>query len=158
MRTGQQKTDRFRGQWLVMAVLFLVMALPGAQAQGDLPGLNGGSLSEASLGEQPTIVVVWASWSPRCREIVEQVNALQEKWGSKARVITVNFQEEPAAARAFLEGQSLSVPVYFDRDGAFSKKHAVTWLPGLVVFKGAEVPFKGRFAADVDKTLARFFP
>ncbi len=51
----------------------------------------------------------------------------------------------------------MNAPVYLDRDGSFSKKHAVTWLPGMVVFQDGKIPYKGRFAADADRTLARFF-
>jgi thiol-disulfide isomerase/thioredoxin len=138
---------------LALAALLLGTA---AGARADLVGLDGGPLREASLSEGTTVVVVWASWSPRCRDIVERVNAVQDRWGSKVRVLTVNFQEESDAARGFLQGQGLKVPVYLDIDGAFSKKHAVTWLPGLIVFRGGDVPFKGRFAADADATIARF--
>jgi thiol-disulfide isomerase/thioredoxin len=140
---------------ICFALVALLVAAAGV-ARADLAGLDGDTLREASLADGTTVVVVWASWSPRCREIVEQVNALQNKWGNKARVVTVNFQEEPAAARAFLQGKGLKVPVYLDTDGAFSKKHAVTWLPGLIVFQGGDAPFKGRFAADADATIGRF--
>ncbi len=149
--------DRFRGRWWIFCLLLSLAVVPGLSAQAELAALDGGPLREASLTRDPTIVVVWASWSPRCRRIVEQVNALQKQWGNKARVITINFQEEPEVARAFLAGKTMNAPVFLDRDGAFSKKHAVTWLPGLLVFKDGKIPYKGRFAADADRTLERFF-
>ena len=41
-------------------------------------------------------------------------------------------------------------PVYLDRDGEFSKGHAVTALPGLIVVRKGEVVFQGRLAAEAE--------
>ncbi len=156
-RQGWDADDRFRGRWWIYLLLVLLSVASHLEAQAELAALDGDPLRESALTDGATIVVVWASWSPRCRKIAEQVNELEARWGSKARVITVNFQESPEVARGFLAGKRMSAPVFLDQDGAFSKKHAVTWLPGLLVFKEGEIPYKGRFAADVDSTLARFF-
>ena len=150
-----------RNRWHLLltgafAALVLLLAAPRvAPAQGDvrLPGLDGGQLTSADLGRGATVIVVWASWSPRCRDIVERANALAARWGSRARVVTVDFQEEPAAVRAFLAGKKLAVPVYLDRDGDFSKAHAVTTLPGLVVFRDGAARYEGKLPADPDATI-----
>ena len=118
------------------------------QSSATLPGLRGGSLSASDLGRGNHVLVVWASWSPRCRDIVPRVNEIASRFGGRASVVTVNFQEEPAAIEAFLSGKSLSVPVYLDRGGDFSKAHAVTTLPGLIVFRDGEVRFQGRLEGD----------
>jgi len=120
-----------------------------------LGGLGGGQWSEAELERGTTIVVVWASWSPRCRDIVPRVNALDRRWASQARIVTVVFQEEPAKIERFLAGQSLRAPVYLDAAGDFSKKHAVTTLPGLLVFKGGQRLYDGKLPPDADSLLER---
>ena len=147
----------------VVALAFLGGALgagaaPAAsQSMSALPGLSGGSLSEGDLAKGSTVIVVWASWSPRCRDIVPRVNELVGAVGGKARVVTVNFQEERAAVESFLSGKSLQAPVFLDTSGDFSKAHAVTTLPGLVVYRNGEVRFQGRLdndaAAQVEQTL-----
>ncbi len=147
-----------RGFWrrgAAVAALAVGLAAPVA-AQGDfrLPGLDSGQLTSADLARGPVVILVWASWSPRCRDIVARANAVQAKWGSKARVVTVDFQEEPAAIREFLADQKLTVPVYLDRDGAFSKAHAVTALPGLIVYRDGQARYAGKLPADLDATLA----
>ena len=119
-----------------------------AQSSAALPGLSGGSLSEGDLAKGTTVIVVWASWSPRCRDIVPRVNELAGSVGGKARVVTVDFQEERGAVEAFLAGKSLSAPVYLDASGDFSKAHAVTTLPGLVVYRNGEVRYQGRLEGD----------
>ena len=142
-----------------LAALAFVVALGGAsaaaRAQGDvrLPGLRGGQLTSADLADGATVVVVWASWSPRCRDIVERANAIAASWGGRARVVTVDFQEDGADVERFLAGKDLRAPVYLDRDGEFSKGHAVTALPGLVVVRKGEVLFQGRLAAEAEEQI-----
>ena len=97
----------------------------------------------------------WASWSPRCRDIVERVNPIYAKWNGRANVSTVNFQESPEAIRQFLTGKNLRAAVYVDDRGAFSRKHAVTDLPGLVIYKDGQIVYQGKLPRDVDQLIAQ---
>ncbi|KAB2965582.1 MAG: TlpA family protein disulfide reductase [Thermoanaerobaculia bacterium] len=138
--------------WAIAAALLLASpAMP--QADVRLPGLDGGQLTGADLARGPVVILVWASWSPRCRDIVARANAVAAKFGGEARIVTVNFQEDVSTIREFLAGQKLSVPVFLDRDGAFSKAHAVTALPGLIVFRDGQARYTGKLPADLDATL-----
>lgn len=145
---------------LVVAALAAALLSPtvGAQDAITLGGLRGESFSEAELSRGPTIVVVWASWSPRGQDVVPRVNALNRGWGSKGRVVAVNFQEDRATIERFLSGQSFQVPVLLDEDGAFAKKYAVTSLPGLLVFRDGQKAFGGRLPEEPDRVLAEIFP
>lgn len=136
-----------------LAALILATAPPLA-AQVRLTGLRGEQLAESDLAQGATIIVVWASWSPRSRDVVERVNPLARRWGGQARVITVNFQEQRAEIEDFLAGKGLSVPVFLDVDGAFSKKYAVATLPGLLVLKDGQVAFRGKLPDDPDRVIA----
>lgn len=150
----RRKTGLAAGAALAALLPLLALAAPApAQPNVRLPGLHGGQLTTAELARGTTVVVVWASWSPRCRDIVERTNALAGSWGGRARVVAVNFQEDPAAIEAFLRDKKLAVPVYLDRDGEFSKAHAVTALPGLVVFQDGAARYQGKLPADPDATL-----
>jgi thiol-disulfide isomerase/thioredoxin len=102
-------------------------------------------LQPAELLQGDVIVIVWASWSPRCRDIVERSNEVVDRWGDQARVLTVVFQEDRETVERFLIGKSPRAPVFLDRDGAFSKRHTVTHLPGLLIFKDGDTEFSGRF-------------
>ena len=140
-----------------LAAVLLALALtavPSAADAGErtnLPGLDGGTLDL----EGPLVVVVWASWSPRCRDVVTRVNELQRKWSGTARVVTVVFQEEPAAVRRFLTGKNLRVPVYLDETGSFSKKNAVSTVPWLLVFRDGAAAFGGKLPANPDPVVER---
>lgn len=140
---------------LGLLISLLAGSVPAAHAAGEvrLPGLAGGQLSDGDLARGTTILVVWASWSPRCRDIAERANGIAARWGDGARVVTVNFQEDPATVEEFLRGKGLRPPVYLDRDGEFSKSHSVTTLPGLVVIRDGVVRYQGKLPADADATL-----
>lgn len=147
--------------WRLSTVLFLfVLVVASAsialaqEPQITLDGLDGGKLHEAELLKRTSLVVVWASWSPHCREIPEQVAALKREWGGKAQVVTVDFEEGARTVRAFLANRPMHAPVFLDRDGAFSKKYGVTSLPGLVVFKDGRAVYRGRYPDDPRAVLA----
>ncbi len=148
---------RFRFGIGVLAVVLVAASALAAPAQAQdfrLAGLTGGQLTAGDLAQGTTVLVVWASWSPKCRDIVNQVNAIQRKWGGRARVATVDFQEDRGDVEAFLQGKNLSVPVYLDTDGSFSKSKAVTTLPGLLVIRDGRTAYRGRLPDDPDAVLS----
>ena len=145
---------RLLGALAALAVAAVLLAAP-ALAQGvRLTSLGGEQLADGDLGQGTTIIVVWASWSPKSRDIVARVNPLAQRWGSRARVLTVNFQEDRGAIEGFLAGKNLAAPVFVDADGAFSKKYAVANLPGLLILKDGNVAFRGKLPDDPDKVIA----
>lgn len=153
-----RESRRLHGVVAAMCAVLLVAVPSAAPAQrGDieLAGLERGSLKESDLLEGASIVVIWAGWSPRCRDIVERVNAIHARWSDRAEVLTINFQEEPGAIREFLSGQRLRAPVYLDRNGAFSKKSAVTTLPGLLIYKDGRVLYRGKLPDDADSLVSQ---
>jgi thiol-disulfide isomerase/thioredoxin len=146
-----------RAQPSLACLLLLVLAqVSPAFAQDEgfrLEGLRGDVLRRSDLASGNTVVVVWASWSPRCRDVVARVGDLEARWGGSARLITVNFQEDAAAARAFVG--ELSAPTYLDRDGVFAKQHAVATLPGLVIYRDGQVAYQGRLPDDPHDLIAQ---
>lgn len=143
---------------LALVLLAAFAGLP-ASAQGPvLQGLGGERLSEADLAQGATIFIVWASWSPHSRNVVERVNQVAQRWGGKARVATVNFQEDRGAVESFLAGKSLGATVFLDADGAFSKKYAVATLPGLLIIKDGRVAYRGKLPDDPDRVIVEILP
>jgi thiol-disulfide isomerase/thioredoxin len=140
----------------LIASLALLALSPAASRAEDvsLSCLGGGRLGDADLARGTTIVVVWASWSPHSRDIVERVSSLASRWGGRARVVTVDYQEDRPVVERFLAGRSLGAPVCMDPDGAFSRKYNVATLPGLVVFKDGPVVHRGKLPEDADQVLA----
>jgi thiol-disulfide isomerase/thioredoxin len=154
MTTSSSSRVRLGAAVLTLALLSLV-ALPGTVRAEDvnLSCLGGGHLTDADLGRGATIVVVWASWSPRSRDIAERVGPLAARWGGRARVVTVNFQEDGAVVERFLAGKSLGATVCLDPDGTFSRKYNIATLPGLVVLKDGQVGYHGKLPDDPDSVI-----
>ena len=142
------------------AVALLAVLAAGACARQAaaqeivLPGLDGGQLRESDLGRGSVIAVVWASWSPRGRDVVAKVNDIESRWGSRARVITINYQESRAEVESFLAGKGLRAPVFLDTEGDFSKKYSKPNLPVLLVFRDGEQPVKTALPDDPHPTIA----
>jgi thiol-disulfide isomerase/thioredoxin len=146
-------------RWLTAtAVALALAAVPVTAAAQDirLQGLGGERLAESDLARGTTIMVFWTSWSPRTRDIAARVSPLVRRWGGQARVVTVNFQEERAAIEGFLAGKDLGAAVFLDSDGAFSKKYAMAFLPGLLIIKDGQVVYRGKLPDDPDRVIGEF--
>lgn len=141
---------------LAVLCLALVAAAPVSAQDIRLQGLGGERLVDSDLARGTTIVIVWASWSPRSRDIVARVNPVAQRWGGQARVVTVNFQEERGAVEGFLSGKGLGAAVFLDPDGAFSKKYAMATLPGLLIIKDGQVVYRGKLPDDPDRVIGEF--
>jgi thiol-disulfide isomerase/thioredoxin len=141
---------------LAVLVCLLAAGSAGAQPSQDirLQGLQGERLADADMAKGTTIIVFWASWSPHSRDIVARVNPLAQRWGGKARVVTVNFQEERQAVDSFLAGKGLSVSVFLDGDGGFARKYSVSTLPGLLIVRDGKPVYRGRLPDDPDRVIA----
>ncbi len=127
----------------------------GTASALDVSGLTRLDGSEVGASEIPedAIIVFFASWSPRCRGIVEQVNAIHERWNGTARVFLVDFQEDRSDVEAFLKGKELKATVLLDRRAVFSKANSITSLPGLLAVKDGTPAFRGKLPSDVAAVL-----
>lgn len=142
---------------LAVLALALLALSAGAQAQElRLPGLGGGQLAEGDLAKGTHVIVFWTSWAPRGRDVVDRVNSLAERWGGRARVLTVNFQEDESAVRAFLDGKAkLDAEVFMDRKGELSKKYRVNSAPWLLILKDGRTSFSEKLPQDPDAVVAQ---
>lgn len=142
--------------------LALILALVAFACQADaasdskmvIKGLDRGSLSDADLQKGTTILVVFASWSPRCRDVIARANAIHGKWSNQARIGLVDFQESEADIRGFLKDSKTAVPIYLDSDGEFSKRYAVTQLPYLLIIRDGKILSQGRLPEDADRAIS----
>lgn len=146
--------------WSCLVALTALFALaPPAMAAIEVAGLThlDGTAVDAGEVSENAIFVVFSSWSPKCRDIVERVNDIHAEWGGKARVFLVNFQEDRAAVNKFLANRSLKVDVLLDLDAAFSKKHKITYLPSLLAVKDGNAAFRGKLPVDIKPVLRPIF-
>lgn len=141
-----------------LAVTFLFACSTELRAQGRqfaLEGLQGDRLTESDIARGAVVAIVWATWSPRSRDIVSRADAIVDQWGDRATVIMVSFQEDHEEVASFLAGRRPRAKVYLDKDGSFSKRYSVTNLPGLVVFKEGTAVFSGKLGKASDQVIAQ---
>ena len=101
---------------------------------GPLPDVRGPTVQGGTFGPERyrghvTIVNVWATWCAPCRE--EQA-ALQRVW-SRVRddgvvIVGIDYNDDPAAARSWIESYDVPYPSVMDPDGSFAD---VLGFPGL---------------------------
>lgn len=147
--------------WIGLALALGLLA-PSGLAQDDvahdrlaLPGVDHPPLTVSDLEHGTTLLVVWASWSPRCRDVAARIDRLAETWSDQARVASVVFQEDPEVIREVILRSRLNTPVYLDLTGDFSQHHAVTTLPMLLIFRAGELVFRGKLSANPDAVIER---
>jgi hypothetical protein len=147
--------------WARLFLIALALAQPpaapmAAQAAQEvhLAGMAAGEqLNDAELEKGTNIVIVWACWSPSSRDIVDRVHSVAGHWKARARILTIDFEEDRPTIKAFLGGRTLDVPIFLDADGALSKKYAVATLPGLLVVVDGKVRYHGKLPEDPDRLL-----
>ncbi|HBL28719.1 MAG TPA: hypothetical protein DD490_17935 [Acidobacteria bacterium] len=137
----------------VLALCLAASALPSLAQEVRLQGLEGGRLTDADLAQGTSIVVFWAAWSPRCRDIASRVQPLAQRWGGRARVVAVSFQDDRAAVETFVAGKAFGADVFLDPDGLLAKKYDVATLPGLLVLKDGQVVYRGKLPEDPDRVI-----
>jgi thioredoxin-like negative regulator of GroEL len=137
---------------LLAGLTLATLLAPAVVGQGspNLPGLRGDSLGEAELRRGDTVIVIWASWSPRCRDVGQRLTALEGAL-SGTRVVSISYQEERDAAATFVRDNGVPGSVYLDRDGAFARRHGVSTLPSYVVFRDGAAVAQGRLS---DRSLS----
>lgn len=146
--------------WAILLALGGFLMVPfSATAAVEVAGLTylDGTAVEADDVSGNALFVVFSTWSPKCRGIVESVNEIHADWGGRARVFLVNFQEDARAVDKFLAGRSLEVQVLLDPDASFSKKHKITYLPSLLAVRDGSPAFRGKLPSDTDPVLRPIF-
>jgi cytochrome c biogenesis protein CcmG/thiol:disulfide interchange protein DsbE len=136
------------GVLLVVALLSSALSRPSAVAASPLvgrqapnfrlAGLNGPPVSLSSLRGQVVVVNFWASWCAECR--VEQ-QALDATWkrfrDSGVVVVGVDFQDQTADARQYVEEFGSSYPVVRDADSSTALAFGLRGVPETFVLDRA---------------------
>lgn len=118
----------------------------------DLPGLQGGRITQAAFAGRVVVVNVWASWCAPCREEAPVFQRVARE-SSAAAFFGIVRLDDPAPARAFAQEYGLDYPHALD-DGVFSRAHNVTVLPTTLIF-AADGSFVGRIEGPVSEVRLR---
>jgi len=122
-------------------------ATGGAVVDFRLPGVDGAPVQlTEQLGDKATILIFWASWSPRSTEALDDLQQFYEQHrGAGLQVVAVNVEhqelsaEERAALVALVAASGWSFPVLMDESLAVFDQYGVVAVPSLVLADGGGV-------------------
>ena len=109
---------------------------PGTAAAGaerlpalafDCPG--GGSLDLGRAAGVPTVVNLWGSWCPPCREEMPLLQEVAASAGDRVRVVGVISKDGLPQATAFAEDAGVTFPSAYDATGELMAELGINALP-----------------------------
>ncbi|MBX6353101.1 MAG: TlpA family protein disulfide reductase [Thermoflavifilum sp.] len=108
--------------------------VPGAPAPAfALPGLNGGTVRLADLlaRGQPVVVNTWASWCGPCKDEAAAFTQVARQYAGQVQFVGVNmtFEDQAAAARAFVQQYGVPYTVALDPQAQFMQAYHLIGTP-----------------------------
>ena len=91
-------------------------------AESDLPAVSidcfgGGTLDLTKAPGVPTVLNLWASWCPPCREELPVVQEFADAAGEQVRVLGVISKDGIPQSTSFAADAGATLPGAYDRDG-----------------------------------------
>lgn len=125
----------------LLAVLVLAVAtgtgLPAVHYGAPPPDFTvptkAGDEPLSQLRGKPVVINFWASWCPPCTDEMPYFQRLKDIYGERVRVITVDWNEDPTVAAAYLRGRHLDLPVISDRQSKIYAAYSLSEVPDTVV-------------------------
>jgi thiol-disulfide isomerase/thioredoxin len=108
------------------------------EVSGPMPPISSPTLDKGRVGPETyrgEVVVVnfWASWCGPCRKEQPGLERLWAEYRERgAQFLGVNFRDDPAAARTYLEEFGVTYPSVAD-DGVIAQRFLVPYLPATVL-------------------------
>ena len=125
--------------WLVSATRERPLD-PGSvvETSGPMPAVAGETLAGDVLQEEAyrgKVVVVnfWASWCGPCRREQPGLQRLHREYDDRVAFIGVDFKDDAAAARTYLDEFHVTYPSVADRDGSLAHEFGIPYLPATIL-------------------------
>lgn len=94
---------------------------------------NGNEVDFRDLLDKPVIVHFWASWCGVCEEEYPLLSEAYENHGDEVRFMMIDLcdgvRETAATAKAFVERNGYSFPIYLDDNGEAAAAYGVSAIP-----------------------------
>jgi peroxiredoxin len=98
------------------------------------PALGGGTIDWPDYAGKVVVVNFWASWCGPCRREAPALQRLWEEYRTRGvQFLGVNFNDDPAAARAYEEEFAITYPSVSDPSGRVAHLFQVLALPTTFV-------------------------
>jgi thiol-disulfide isomerase/thioredoxin len=131
----------------VIALLWLVAATrertlpPGSvvEISGPMPRVEGSGLQGETIGPstyrgEVVVVNFWASWCGPCRREQPGLQRLHEEYGGRGvQFLGIDFKDDPAAARTYLNEFGVTYPSVADPSGRLAYEFRIPYLPATII-------------------------
>lgn len=118
----------FHRAWLSRALLVAGLSLPAlASAVTSLPA------PLAAYAGQVVYLDFWASWCGPCAQSFPWLNEMQAKYGDRLKIVAVNVDTDPAAARQFLDRHSARFEIRYDPQGQLAELYRIKGMPDSLI-------------------------
>lgn len=146
----RERLNRFGGvhEWNVekLTVKFLaVLVLAAASATGLTAVHYGtpppdfmvrtpqGSERLSALRGKPVVINFWASWCPPCTDELPYFARLAQTYGDRVTIVTVDWNEQPGVAEAYLHTHGIDLPLVNDTQSQIYRAYSLSEVPDTVV-------------------------
>lgn len=118
------------------------------------PSLQGdGNISLPARPGQVVVLNFWASWCAPCRVEADDLEAVWERYRERGvRFIGVDYRDDDAAGRAFVDEFDLTYPSAVDDAGALAFQYEVVGMPTTFVI-GPDGAIVYRFTGRIDAAI-----
>ena len=98
----------------------------------DVPSPRG-AVAISDMRGKPLIINFWASWCPPCTRELPYFERLRAEYGDRIRIVTVNWNEDPAVAQAYMRANHLDLPLVTDERSKIYEAYSLTKVPDTIV-------------------------
>ena len=122
----------------------------GAKAPDfSLPRLSGsGRLGPADYRGSWVVLIFWAQWCGPCRSEQPSLDRLASEAGGRVDFLGIDYNDDQAAAEAYVREASVPYPSVFDQAGQTLSLYAVPTIPYVVVIS-PEGDVRFRFEGEI---------
>jgi len=99
---------------------FAVPTARGAQPLSELRG-------------KPVVINFWASWCPPCTDELPYFERVEQTYGDRVRIVTIDWNEAPGVARTYLKSHGFDLPVIEDPQSKIYAAYSLSEVPDTVV-------------------------
>ena len=99
--------------------------------------MDGNEVTLASFFGKPIILNFWASWCGPCKMEMPEIQKFYDKYGQEIHFLLVSVDSSLETAKAFIEGESYTFPVYYDATSVGAYTYGASSIP-LTYFIDAE--------------------
>lgn len=121
--------------WLLVLGLFAPAPPAASGSETMAPGSGSTEFDLSSLRGQVVLLDFWASWCGPCLQSFPWMREMQRRYGDRGlRVVTINLDEDRAAARRFIERGGYTFTDYHDPAGKLAERYQLSVMPSSILF------------------------